>query len=75
MGNYLLGVDIGTTNISAVIIDCDKRKIVETHTVPNNSRIKTERDFFEYDPEWMTEKSVSLINDLWQFIRISRESA
>ena len=33
MGNYLLGVDIGTTNISAVIIDCDKRKIVETHTL------------------------------------------
>ena len=64
MGNYLLGVDIGTTNISAVIIDCDKRKIVETHTVPNNSRIKTERDFSEYDAEWITEKAVSLINNL-----------
>ena len=64
MENLLLGVDIGTTNISAVIIDCDKQKIIETHTLPNNSKIETERDFSEYDAEWITEKAISIVDNL-----------
>ena len=60
----LLGLDIGTTTISAVIIDCNSQKIAKTYTVPNDSRLETDRDFSEFDPEWIVEKAVSIVDSL-----------
>ena len=62
--NALLGLDIGTTNISAVVIDCDSREMMKTYTIANNSRIESESDFSEYDPEWIAEKAVNIVDEL-----------
>ena len=61
--NALLGVDIGTTNISAVVVDCDKQEIVETYTLANASKLDSEKDFFEYDAEWIKDKIIEIIDD------------
>ena len=62
--NALLGLDIGTTNISAVVIDCDEQEIIKTYTIANNSGKESERDFSEYDPEWIAEKAVNIVDEL-----------
>ena len=62
--NALLGLDIGTTNISAVVIDCDSRELMKTYTIANNSRKESEGDFSEYDPEWIAEKAVNIVDKL-----------
>ena len=62
--NALLGLDIGTTNISAVVIDCDSREMMKAYTIANNSRKQSEGDFSEYDPEWIAEKAVNIVDEL-----------
>ena len=39
-----IGIDIGTTTISAVVMDTEKRKLLASKTVPNGSFIRTERE-------------------------------
>ena len=62
--NALLGLDIGTTNISAVVINQENNEILETYTIANNSRLESESDFAEYDAHWITDKSIYIIDCL-----------
>ncbi len=63
--NALLGIDIGTTNISAVVVDYAEKKILETYTVANNFRIQTSNDdFFEFDADRIFEKIKCIIDYL-----------
>ena len=36
-----IGIDIGTTTISAVVMDTEKRELLTSRTVPNGSFIQT----------------------------------
>lgn len=54
--NALLGIDIGTTNISAVIIDIERNTVLETYTITNNSKLNTDSDLSECDAEWIVNK-------------------
>jgi len=44
-----LGLDIGTTNISLVVYDADKKTILKTYILPNHSRTGSECDLAEFD--------------------------
>lgn len=39
------GIDIGTTTISAVVMDTERKRLLEAKTVPNGSFIRTKRDW------------------------------
>ena len=52
----ILGIDIGTTTISAVVIDIEKNQILETYTIANDSRLKSDSDMSEYDADWILDK-------------------
>ncbi len=40
-----IGIDIGTTTISGVVLDVAKRQVLEARTVQNGSFIKTEHEW------------------------------
>ena len=40
-----IGIDIGTTTISAVVMDTERKRLLEAKTVPNGSFIRTKRDW------------------------------
>ncbi|MCF0134586.1 MAG: hypothetical protein HUJ72_12025 [Blautia sp.] len=40
-----MGIDVGTTTISAVVMDTQDKKVLESKTVPNNSFITTGQDW------------------------------
>ena len=47
-----VGLDIGTTTVSAVVVNCDKKKLEKSYTIPNNSFIKTKEEWEKIqDPE------------------------
>ena len=54
--NSLLGLDIGSTNISAVVVDFELGEVLETYVFPNASKTESESDFAEFDAEWIAEK-------------------
>lgn len=43
--NLSLGLDIGTTTISASVVDIDKKKQIQAYTVANQSFIDTDEPF------------------------------
>ena len=47
----LIGIDIGTTTISAVVIDAEKNVVLENYSVENNSKLASDSDFSEHDVE------------------------
>ena len=49
-----IGIDIGTTTISAVVLDEENQKVIEARTIQNGSFIKT-------DKEWERIQDVSVI--------------
>lgn len=49
-----IGIDIGTTTISAVVLDTEKQKVIEARTIQNGSFIKS-------DNEWERIQDVSVI--------------
>ena len=53
-GDLSVGIDIGTTTVSAVVFDIDNKKQIEAYTVPHNSYVRS--DIF-------CEQSVSVILD------------
>lgn len=59
-----LGLDIGTTTISIVVMDRVNKKVVETGNIPNDSFLKTE-NFWEktQDAELILKKTVKLLNE------------
>ena len=60
--SVILGIDIGTTNISAVLLDVEQNMVLETYTVANDSKLYTESDFSEYDAQWITNQSKKVID-------------
>lgn len=51
-----IGIDIGTTTISAVVLDAERKKVLESRTVENGSFLKTDHD-------WERIQNVSVIID------------
>lgn len=62
--NAVLGIDIGTTTISAVVIDIDKNSVLESYTVANSSKISTDSVLAEYDTNWIFEKAKRIVDYL-----------
>lgn len=60
----VIGVDIGTTTISAVLIDIENNSVLETYTVANDSKLATDPDLSEYDAVWITDKAERIIDFL-----------
>lgn len=62
--DIILGIDIGTTTISAVVIDIVNNEILETYTVANDSKLPTDSDLSEYDAEWIVNQAKNSIDFL-----------
>lgn len=58
----ILGIDIGTTNISAVLLDVEQNKVLVTNTVANDSKLHTESDISEYDAQWIINQAKKIID-------------
>ena len=56
----VIGIDIGSTSISAVVINSDENTVIETYTVDNDSPISVEPDFSEFDADKMTDKAKAI---------------
>lgn len=58
----ILGIDIGTTTISAVVIDLENKTNIETYTLDNTAGIKPSRPYFnEQSPAIIYDKVINLI--------------
>ena len=58
----VLGIDIGTTSISAVVIDIENKKNIETYTLENTAGIKTSNPYFnEQNPTIIYDKVIKLV--------------
>ncbi len=63
--NCVLGIDIGTTSISASVIDIDRKCIAETITVKNRFAVSADSpDFSEQDANGILDAVLSLVNGL-----------
>lgn len=62
----LLGIDIGTTSISAALIDYETGRALETHAIANTSKLPSENDFSELDAPWIAEQIEQLVERLSQ---------
>lgn len=60
----LLGLDIGTTNISAVLLEEETGNVLETYVVSNASRLPTESDLAECNVDWIVNKAVRIVESL-----------
>ena len=59
-----MGLDIGTTTISIVVMDRVNKKVVETGNIPNDSFLKTENSWEKtQDAELILKKTVKLLNE------------
>ena len=60
-----IGIDIGTTTISGVVLDVAKRQVLESRTVRNGSFIKTEHECERIqDVDVILDKAVGLVKEL-----------
>ena len=62
-GTLTVGIDIGTTTVSASVYDIDNKEQVEAYTIPHNSYISSSR-FSEQSVDVMMEKAQSLLNHI-----------
>ena len=61
VGEVIVGIDIGTTTISAAVIDLKVRRSVEVYTIPYDARLTTEDSLFaECRAELIIEKALAL---------------
>ncbi len=64
-GRFSVGLDIGTTSISAVVINLDQKKSVEYFTVPNSFGILSDKPFFALqNADAIFEKAKSLLKHI-----------
>jgi sedoheptulokinase len=57
------GIDIGTTTISAVVVDSDSKQVIEAVTVPNGTFLKTGNNWEKIqDAGLIIQKSLSLLD-------------
>lgn len=59
-GELTVGVDIGTTTISAVVYDIDHKKQLEAYTIPHHSYVRTD-SFSEQSVSVIIEKTEKLL--------------
>lgn len=60
-----IGIDIGTTTISMVVIQTDNKEIVKAETIQNNSFLKTEHEWERIqDVEVMIHKTLEVLDGL-----------
>lgn len=65
LGELAVGIDIGTTSISAVVLDITNKSVVEFYTIPNNYYIKNENSaFFQQDAELICKKALELADHI-----------
>lgn len=65
MKNYTLGVDIGTTGICAVALDCATRQTLYTAHCPNDAFVVTDRDWEKIqDPQRILSAVKKLIDEV-----------
>ena len=65
MKDLLLGIDIGTTTISGIVLDTEKRQMLEARTVQNGSFIKTEHEWERIqDVDVILDKAEDLVKEL-----------
>ena len=62
-GDISVGIDIGTTTISAVVYDLDNKSQLEAYALPHNSYIKT-GDFSEQSVAIIIEKAKRLLDHI-----------
>ena len=67
MGKYI-GLDLGTTSISGLILDTESKAVLSHRSVPNDSEITTSEDkvkgYSEWDIEQMIKLAYSVLSDL-----------
>lgn len=62
-----LGLDIGTTTISAVVVGMEEREILKAYTIPNGSFIKTDLPWEKIqDPDKIMQKALGLLEEILQ---------
>ena len=62
-GRLAVGIDIGTTTISAALIDLDEKRQVASYTIPNRCNVEGREPFFaEQDAEAIIEKAIRLLD-------------
>ena len=60
-----IGIDIGTTTISLVVLDTEKRMVLESRTISNGTFIETGNDWERIqEPVKIIEKAVGVLNEL-----------
>ncbi len=60
-----IGIDLGTTTISAAVLDCGRNAVLESRTVPNDSFMETGRPWERIqDAGRIVEKAVCLLDEL-----------
>jgi len=64
-GELSVGIDIGTTTISAAVMDLTHKKQIEAYTVPNSFKIPSlHPNFEEQDAEGITQKALDLLKHI-----------
>lgn len=63
----LIGLDIGTTTISVVVIDMENKSLMDSYTIANACKLPTEADLCEYNADWILEKVYKIL----RFLRTS----
>lgn len=64
-GEIAVGIDIGTTSISAAVMDLTEKRQIESYTIPNSFRITSTRpEFAEQDAEGIIRKATELLNHI-----------
>lgn len=64
---YAAGIDLGTTTISGVVIDLEKRALKKAYTMESKSFIKTEYDWEKIqDPEIILAKAQKLLDQMFE---------
>jgi sedoheptulokinase len=70
---YAIGVDIGTTTISAAVFDYDKAVVADTMTIPNNASVNSAGYGRIQDPETIFEsvaRVIGLISNNFSPVRV-----
>ena len=60
-----IGIDIGTTTISAVVMDTDTRRVLSSKTIPNDSAQRTDKVWEKIQvPQQIIKRSMDLVDEI-----------
>lgn len=64
---HVIGLDIGTTSLSAVGVECESGKITASLTLPNDAALPSVYGWEKtQDPEWICQTALSMIQQIAQ---------